>query len=77
MSKQDDSSGHMVSVMIPSSLADKIKKRIADDGFSSLPDYVTHVLRQQIDISEKNMTHDVDHNIDQIKRRLKTLGYLD
>ena len=77
MSKQDDSSGPMVSVMIPSSLADKIKKRIADDGFLSVPDYVTHVLRQQIDISEKNMIHDVDHNIDQIKRRLKTLGYLD
>lgn len=77
MSKQYGSCGDMVAISIPSSLVNKIKNRIANDGFSSVPDYVTNVLREQLGTSENDKIADVDNNIAQIKERLRTLGYLE
>lgn len=64
-------------VSIPEPLADKIKKRIAKTGFSSVSDYVTFVLREVISNLEEKKKKEAfskeDENV--VRKRLKSLGY--
>ena len=64
-------------VSIPKPLADKIKKRIAKTGFSSVSDYVIYVLREVIsNIEEKGKKEAFSKEEEElIRRRLKGLGY--
>lgn len=68
------------SLSIPSDLADKIKKRSDDKGFKSLSDYVTYILRQvlsKIEVDEKQKSGSSVHSEEDVKQKLRDMGYLD
>jgi Arc/MetJ-type ribon-helix-helix transcriptional regulator len=66
---------------IPEDLAVKLKKRAEDKGFNSLSDYVTYVLRQvlsRIETDEKQAKPQSEkEDKEEIKQKLRDLGYLD
>ena len=66
-------------VSIPKQLAEKVRKRIANTGFNSLSDYVTFVLREIISEGKEKQKKEAFSKSDEerVKRRLKSLGYLD
>ncbi len=74
------SEGKYTTVSIPTPLAENIKKRIEGTGFNSLSSYVTYVLRQVISSMDEDdggreaMTKEDE---EEVKRRLKALGYID
>ncbi|MBD3216045.1 MAG: CopG family transcriptional regulator [Candidatus Lokiarchaeota archaeon] len=67
-------------VSIPKPLAEKIKERMKGTGFSSVSAYVTYVLRQvlsSIEEEERNKQAFTKEEEEQVKQRLRDLGYLD
>lgn len=66
---------NITTVSIPKPLAEKIKKRIKGTGFNSISSYVTYVLRQIISSESKEAFSKDDE--EQVKQRLRSLGYLE
>ncbi|MBD3202266.1 MAG: CopG family transcriptional regulator [Candidatus Lokiarchaeota archaeon] len=67
-------------VSIPKPLAEKIKERMKGTGFSSVSSYVTYVLRQvisSIEEEEREKQAFSKEEEEQVKQRLRDLGYLD
>jgi Arc/MetJ-type ribon-helix-helix transcriptional regulator len=67
-------------VSIPKPLAEKIKERMRGTGFSSVSAYVTYVLRQvlsSIEEEERSKQAFTKEEEEQVKQRLRDLGYLD
>ena len=69
------------SITIPVELAEKIKKRIAGTGFTSLSSYVAFVLREIIGQGTPEKEKDKDDPLApseraELLRRLKNLGYI-
>ncbi len=66
------------SVLIPTSLAEKIEKRIQGTEFSSISSYITYVLKEVVSDSESEDGEELSKDDDErIKARLRSLGYLD
>jgi Arc/MetJ-type ribon-helix-helix transcriptional regulator len=66
------------SVLIPVSLAEKIKKRIQGTEFSSISSYITYVLKEVVSDGETEDSEELNKEDDErIKARLRSLGYLD
>lgn len=66
-------------VSIPVSLSRRIEKIIAKKtGFKSISDYVTYVLREVVAMHETKEVPEpfTSKDVDEIKIRLKALGYL-
>ena len=65
-------------IQIPTTLANKIKKRIKGTEFPSISSYISYVLREVLSESEekteKAFTKDDE---EKVKSRLRALGYLD
>lgn len=73
------SEGKYTTVSIPTPLAENIKRRIEGTGFNSISSYVTYVLRQvlsSMDEEEKKEPMSKEDE-EEVKRRLKALGYID
>ncbi len=71
---------NITTISIPKPLADKIKQRIEGTGFNSISSYVTYILRQVLSsIEQKNKEEEVfsKNDEEEIKKRLKNLGYID
>ncbi len=70
-----------IQLTIPKDLAEKLKKRAEDKDFKSLPDYVTYILRQVISRVEADETQKkkpvTQEGEEEIKQKLRDLGYLD
>lgn len=70
-----------VDISIPKELAEKLKQRAENSGFSSLSGYITYILRQvmsniEAENQEKNKkTSEKDE--EKVKDMLKKMGYLD
>ncbi len=69
------------SITIPVELAEKIKKRIAGTGFTSLSSYVAFVLREIIGQGELDKERDKKEPLSAVEKkellkRLKNLGYI-
>jgi len=73
--KEEDS----VSISIPKTLYDKIKKRIENTEFSSVSEYVTYILEEVLKELEEEEEEEVfsKEEEEKIKERLRALGYLD
>lgn len=66
------------SITIPTSLAEKIKKRIQNTEFPSISAYVTYVLEEVVSETETEDAEELSKEDDErIKARLRSLGYLD
>ncbi len=66
-------------VSIPHTLHERIQKLISEKtGFKSVSDYVTYVLREVVAMHEMKEAPEpfTSQDVDQIKARLKALGYL-
>lgn len=65
-------------IKIPRVLYDSLKKQIEGTGFSSVTDFVVYVMR---DIAASGSIHEdnslTKKEIEQIRKRLKALGYID
>jgi metal-responsive CopG/Arc/MetJ family transcriptional regulator len=60
------------SISIPAALFKKVEKRIKGTGFPSVSSYVGFVLRSILSESGKK----TDYEIEDIKKRLRELGYM-
>lgn len=72
------SSGKYTTVSIPKSLYNRIKKLIEETGFKSVSDYVTYVLREVVAMHESERYEEPfsERDLEEIKKRLKALGYI-
>ena len=70
-------SGDRVAVYVSRDLYDEVKRRVQDSGgeFKSVEDYVEFVLREIVKEEEEKETYTKEEE-EEIKRRLKSLGYL-
>jgi Arc/MetJ-type ribon-helix-helix transcriptional regulator len=66
-----------VTIKIPRKLYDHLRNIIEDSGFNSVTDFIVYVMR---DIASAGRTEGEDRftreEIEQIRRRLRNLGYL-
>ena len=70
--------GKYTTVSIPRPLYERIKSLIKDTGFKSVSDYVTYILREVVSMheSEKYVEELSEEDLEEIKRRLRSLGYI-
>ena len=74
--KKDDEK--FTSILIPTSLVEKIEKRIQGTEFSSISSYITYVLKEIVSDEETEDAEELTKEDDErIKARLRSLGYLD
>lgn len=69
-------------ISIPTPLFKKIKRRIANTGFTSVSSYISYVLRELIAAEEEEEAKRSEEPFtkedeEKIKARLRALGYLD
>ena len=65
-------------VSIPKVLHGKVEERIKETGFTSVSSYVTYVLRQILSEESKESGEAFSKKDEErIRRRLKSLGYVD
>ncbi|MBU0532697.1 ribbon-helix-helix domain-containing protein [Patescibacteria group bacterium] len=64
-------------VSIPRPLYDKVKERIKDTGFTSVSDYVVFVLRELMTEEEQDEEAFSKEDEENIKSRLRALGYIE
>lgn len=72
-----------VTIKIPGSLYNRISKIVAGSGFNSVTDFIVYVLRDLVSTREESTdaekiedTSLSKEEIDAIRKRLKSLGYL-
>jgi Arc/MetJ-type ribon-helix-helix transcriptional regulator len=66
-----------VTIKIPRALYNSLKKQIAGTGFNSVTDFIVYLLRDIV--SSGRVEQDIaltQKEIDAIRKRLKSLGYL-
>ena len=73
--RKDENKVKYGTISLPIPLINKIKKRIEGTGMNSVSAYVAFVLRQILSSSESKETFNKQDE-EEIKRRLKSLGYL-
>jgi len=73
-----------VTIKIPKSLYEKLKLITRDSGYSSVTEFIVHVLRDLVSadtMANRTETDDVEQltreEVEAIRRRLKNIGYLD
>jgi len=73
-----------VTIKIPKSLYEKLKLITTDSGYSSVTEFIVHVLRDLVSadtMANRTDTDDVEQltreEVEAIRRRLKNIGYLD
>jgi len=71
-------SGRFSTVSIPRTLHNSLLQAIEKTGFTSVSEYVTFVLREIISKEAEEKTHEpyTAEEVEEIKKRLKALGYL-
>jgi len=65
-------------ILIPTSLYNRIKTLIKDTSFSDPQDYIIFVLREVVSMHEQSKSEDpfTQEDIERVKERLRSLGYL-
>jgi Arc/MetJ-type ribon-helix-helix transcriptional regulator len=69
-----------ITVSIPTPVCGKIEKRLAGTGFSSVSDYITFVLNEVVSDTceeEDAAVPFTKEDEDNVKERLRALGYID
>ncbi len=73
---------NVTTVSIPKPLADKIRERIKGTGFNGISSYVTYILRTVLSKVEEKGDNKAKEAFtkedeEEVKARLRSLGYLD
>lgn len=67
-----------VTIKIPRKLYDNLQKITDDTGFNSVTDFVTYCLRDIVyEVKGKDDKKLSEKDVTTVKKRLKSLGYLD
>ena len=81
--KQRKHKGSKVTIKIPGPLYNRISKIVAGSGFNSVTDFIVYVLRDLVstrkepsDVEKIKDTSLSREEIEAIRKRLKSLGYL-
>lgn len=79
MSKKGKVKGKFSTISLPVALIEKIKKKIADTGFTSVSSYIEFLARVSIeeDSESKKKTGVIEKDKEKVKTRLKAMGYLE
>jgi Arc/MetJ-type ribon-helix-helix transcriptional regulator len=72
-----DRTAEAVDVSIRADLYDRIESRVADSEFDDASEYVDFVLAELLSQLEGGETADEDSSDDEVRNRLKELGYLE
>ncbi len=76
----EESENGFLTITIPAHIGERIQERIAGTDFASVSDYVSFVLREVISDEGGNEEKQVSftkEDEDQVKERLRALGYID
>ena len=65
-----------VTVKIPRPLYRKVQQVVEDSGFNSPTDFIVYVLRDLMGEAEGHANDFSQDELDDVKRKLKNLGYL-
>ena len=66
-----------VTIKIPKTLYNSIQNIIKDTGFSSVTDFIVYVLRDVISMKSEDTSALLNKDeVESIRKRLKSLGYL-
>jgi Arc/MetJ-type ribon-helix-helix transcriptional regulator len=65
-----------VTIKIPRPLYEKLKRILEGSGYNSVTDFVVYVLRDLVATSMRTDEKLREKDIEEIKQRLKDLGYL-
>ena len=65
-----------VTVKIPRPLYRKILQVVEESGFNSPTDFIVYVLRDLMGEAEEHHNEFTQEELDDVKRKLKNLGYL-
>lgn len=64
-------------ISVPKPIADKIKSLIEGTGFTSVSDFIIHVIRDLITAKELEKENNLtSEEVNKIRQRLHALGYL-
>ncbi|MFX1308520.1 MAG: CopG family transcriptional regulator [Promethearchaeota archaeon] len=77
---EEDHKVEYTTVSLPKPLVEKIKERMRGTGFPSVSSYVTYVLRQvvsSIEEEERSKQAFTKEEEENVKQRLRDLGYID
>ena len=66
-----------VTIKVPRQLYDKLKQILDGSGYNSVTDFVVYVLRDLVASSLRTEGTINEKEIDEIKQRLRNLGYLE
>ena len=64
-----------VTIKIPRPLYDKLKLILEDSGYNSVTDFIVYVLRDLAASSDRSKQKVSEKEIEEIKQRLRNLGY--
>ena len=64
-------------VFLPAELYDRVRKRVEATGFASVDEYVVFVLSEVLREDEDEEIALSEEQEEEVKKRLKSLGYLD
>lgn len=64
-------------VLLPHELYDRIEKRVRETGFGSVDEYVTFVLEEVLKEEGEGEAAFSKEEEEEVKKRLRALGYLD
>jgi len=66
-----------VTIKIPRPLYEKLKVILKDSGYNSVTDFVVYVLRDLVASSARSKRKVSEKELEEIKQRLRNLGYLE
>ena len=66
-----------VKIEIPATLYRRIEEKIVDTGFSDVNEYIIYVLREVLAEDEADEEELSEEDVEKIKNRLRSLGYLE
>jgi len=66
-----------VTIKIPRPLYEKLKVILEESGYNSVTDFVVYVLRDLVASSARSKKKVSEKELEEIKQRLRNLGYLD
>ena len=64
-----------VTIKIPRPLYDKLKLILEDSGYNSVTDFIVYVLRDLAASSDRSKQKVSEKEVEEIKQRLRNLGY--
>lgn len=76
----DQKTNEFTAVSVPTPIYEKIEKRLAGTGFASVGDYITFVLNEVVseaDREEEAAVPFTKEDEENVKERLRALGYID